>query len=706
MKKSMVGWRLLALGLLFISLSGKIKISGDKPEPDYGNIPLFFIPNRGQTKPETLFYAKASGYTLWMTKQSLVFDAAGKEADSERDLSSLVFLNANNDVELEPSQPAECRVSYFIGDDPSQWRTDIPTSYAVLYKNIYRNIDLKVHGLERQIEYDWIIKPGGRPDSVRFKYGGLEGARVDDKGDLIVKGSFGELRHRKPAAYQIIDGKRVEVETAFKRTGRDEYGFGVKDFDPAVDLIIDPVVLVYSSYLGGSGTDYFGESYWQIIGGIAVDGQGAAYITGETDSTNFPAKTAYQKTSGGTRDIFIAKLSPDGKSLVYSSYLGGFSNDGGESIAVDSEGAAYVTGWTFSSNFPVKKAFQSSNRGGADGFVAKLAPSGQSLDYSTLLGGNSSDICHALAIDSDGAAYVTGETLSADFPIKAAYQKKIRGKHDAFVTKLAPTGQMLVYSSFLGGAENDVGLGITVDGRKLAYVTGSTDSKNFPVKNAYQKALGLYGSDAFVAKLAANGKGLIFSTYLGGQNTDYAYSIAVDNSGAACLTGTTGSYDFPTQTPFQKAYGGHADAFVAKLAPTGQALEYSTFLGGTGEDFGGGLAVDVTGAVWVTGGTASKDFPVKNAYQKTNRGKYDLFVANLSPAGKGLISSTYLGGADDDYGVKIVLDGGGAAYLTGGTRSRNFPTKKAFQKTNRGGFDAFILKVSAASKSAKPGDAR
>jgi hypothetical protein len=706
MKRFRVSLGLLTFGLLLVSMAGEIRQSGKIPEPDYGNAPLYFIPNQGQADSEALFYAKASGYTLWMTKEGLVFDAIKREAEFERDISSLVFLNANKDVELVPYQPTECRVSYFIGNDPSQWRTGIPASNAVLYKNIYRNIDLEVYGLERQIEYDWIIKPGGKLDSLRLKYSGLKATRIDKEGDLIVEGTFGELRHRKPTGYQTMGGKRVEVEAAFKRIGQDEYGFGVKDFNPAYDLIIDPVVLVYSTYLGGSGTDYFGGSYSEIVGAIAADSLGAVYVTGETDSTNFPMKTACQKTNGGTHDIFITKLSPSGKSLVYSTYLGGRYNEDGEGIAVDSDGAAYVTGSTLSPNFPVKNAFQNSNRGGGDGFMTKLAPSGQAIDYSTYLGGANSDTSNSIAVDSDGAAYVTGETWSTDFPTQVACQKKNHGKLDAFVTKLAPTGQALVYSTFLGGAADDVGFGIAVDLKKMAYVTGSTSSKNFPVKNAYQNVSGQGGADAFVAKLSANGRGLIYSTYLGGEDMDFAYSIAVDNSGAAYVTGATGSTDFPTQTPFQKTNRGNVDTFVTKLSSTGQTLEYSTFLGGTGEDFGGGIAVDGTGAAWVTGGTSSKNFPLKDAYQKTNRGKYDLFITNLSPTGKTLVFSTYLGGTADDYGTKVALDGSGAAYLTGGTQSVNFPTKDAFQKTNRGGFDAIVAKVSPPSKSAKPKDAR
>jgi hypothetical protein len=709
MRKIMTGFGVLTFGLLLISMSGETGQRGKivvEPESDYGNIPLYFIPNRGQVDREALFYAKASGYTLWMTKEGLIFDAIKREAEFERGLSSLVFQNANPEAELMSCEPTEHRVSYFFGNDPSQWRTDIPTSSAVLYGNIYRNIDLKVYGLERQLEYDWVIRPGGKPESIRFKYSGLKATRIDKEGDLIIESTFGGLRHRKPKGYQTMGGKRYDVEVAFRHIGQDGFGFAVENFNPAYDLVIDPVVLVYSTYLGGSGTDYFGDSYSLIGGAIAVDSSGAAYITGQTDSTNFPTKTAYQKTNIGTHDVFITKLSPSGKSLVYSTYLGGFYNDSGEGIAIDNDGAAYVAGSTFSTNFPLKNAFQTSNRGGVDAFVTKLSPTGQALEYSTYLGGANSDGGNAIAVDGNGAAYITGSTWSIDFPTKTARQKTNRGKLDAFVTKLSPTGQTLEYSTFLGGAENDSGHGIAVDSKRMAYVTGATRSGNFPLKEAFQKTKGTYGEDAFLTKLSSSGKSLIYSTYLGGESVDWGYSIAVDKIGAAYLAGVTGSTDFPAKTPFQKTLRGNVDAFVTKFSSSGQTLEYSTFLGGTDVDYGGGIAVDGNGAAWVTGGTNSKNFPLKDAYQKTNRGKSDVFIANLSSTGKSLVYSTYLGGTGEDYGTKVALDGSGAAYLTGGTKSTNFPTKDAFQKTNRGGYDAIVSKVSLPAKSAKSKAAR
>ena len=714
MKRFFAGFGLLTICLLLVSLSGEFRQDGKisnaksveqdlksaailKTDPNFANIPLYFIPNRGQADGEALFYAKTSRYTLWLTKEGLVFDAFQKEG---RQASELVFLNANKNAEVAACESTEHRVNYFTGNDPSQWQTDIPTSKAVLYKNIYKNVDPKVYGIERQIEYDWVVRTGGKPEDIRFEYRDVERTRIDGKGNLIIEGKFGELKHRKPISYQMKDGRRVEVGAFFKRIGHDEYGFSVKDYDSSYDLIIDPLVLVYSTYLGGTSSDYSGEEYSLLSGAIAVDSSGAVYICGDTQSTNFPIKNAYQKKNSGKPDIFVTKVSPTGKALQYSTYLGGSSLDWGKGIAVDGRGAAYITGATTSKNFPAKNAYQNTNSGGLDAFITKLSPTGKAIEYSTYLGGTNSDGSEGIAVDSKGAVYVIGSTWSVNFPIKNACQKKNRGKLDAFVTKLAPAGQSLEYSTYLGGADSDVGYGIAVDSKGTAYIGGATHSANFPTKYAYQKTFGGGMEDAFAAKLTSSGKGLVYSTYLGGSSMDWGYSIAVNSDGAAHVTGVTYSTNFPTKNAFQKTYCGKADGFVTKLASSGQALEYSTFLGGTNADYGGGIAVDSNGAACVTGGTESKNFPIKNAYQKANRGKYDVYITKFSLNGQTLEYSTYLGGSDDDFGTKVALDSSGAAYVTGGTLSTNFPLKDAFQKTNRGSFDALVAKFSFPSKSA------
>jgi len=750
MKRFITGFGLLAFCLALVSLSSEPGWAGKssdlknvkqdsgssdvlKRDPDFGNIPLYFIPNRGQADREALFYVKTSGYALWLTKKGLVFDSSRKAGiqesgsrrqekfeggsspeiekrptfeeqgkfEFERDVSRLAFKNTDKNVEVVPCGPTDHRVNYFIGNDLSQWQTDVPTSKAVLYRNIYKNIDLKVYGVERQIEYDWVVRAGGNPEDIRFEYRDVQYTRIDGEGNLIIEGAIGELKHRKPISYQIIEGRRVEVEAAFKRMGHGEYGLSIKDYDPAADLIIDPLILVYSSYLGGIGSES-GRS-------IAVDGTGAIYVCGDTESTDFPTKNAYQKTNRGEHDVFVTKLSPSGKTLEYSTYLGGSGNDNGcygKGIAIDNNGAAYITGWTYSSNFPLKNAYQKTLRGKNDLFVAKISSGGNSLVYSTYLGGSGIESgWGGIATDLSGAAYVTGYTESTNFPIKTAYQKTNRGKSDVFVTKLSPGGNTLEYSTYLGGSGSDYGYGIAVESGGAAYITGSTDSTNFPAKDAYQKT-NRGKSDVFVTKLSPSGKTLEYSTYLGGSDYESGMSIAVGASGAAYITGDSSSLDFPTMNAYQKTARGWDDAFVIKLAPGGKALEYSTYLGGSDGDGGEGIAVDSSGAAYITGSTWSPNFPTMNAYQKAMRGDSDAFITKLSPAGKSLVYSTYLGGTVKETGWDIAVDQSGAVYVTGVTTSTNFPLKNAYQIVNRGESDGFITKLSFPSKNAASKDER
>ncbi|MCP4557291.1 MAG: hypothetical protein GY836_17945, partial [Herbaspirillum sp.] len=383
--------------------------------------------------------------------------------------------------------------------------------------------------------------------------------------------------------------------------------------------------LVYSTYLGGGGID---RGY-----GIAVDGSGNAYVTGYTGSTDFPTAQAFQGTyAGGSWDAFVSKVAPSGGTLVYSTYLGGGSGDSASGIALDTSGAAYVTGYTWSTNFPTGQAFQGALGGGGnyDAFVSKLAPGGTALTYSTYLGGAGYETGNGIAVDGSGNAYVTGYTTSTDFPTAQAFQGTRPGDYDAFVSKLAPSGATLTYSTYLGGGSIDYGRGIAVDNSGNAYVTGETFSTDFPTAQAFQGTNVGASWDAFVSKLAPSGAALAYSTYLGGGAGDFGFGIAVDNPGNAYVTGQTGSADFPTGQALQGTNAGSSDAFVSKLAPTGATLTYSTYLGGFFNDFGYGIAVDTSGNAYVTGFTGSYDFPTAQAFQGTNAGgDYDAFVFKI-----------------------------------------------------------------------------
>jgi hypothetical protein len=382
--------------------------------------------------------------------------------------------------------------------------------------------------------------------------------------------------------------------------------------------------------------------------------------------------------------------------LSYSTYLGGSASERGQAIAVDAGGNAYIVGSTDSVDFPTTNAFQTGLAGTVNAFVTKIAADGSALLYSTYLGGSGDDEGHGIAVDAAGNAYVTGVSSSSDFPTVNALQPAYGGGRDAFVTKIAADGSALLYSTYLGGSNGDYGSAIAVDAAGNAYVTGTTSSSDFPTTNAFQPALA-GPVNAFVTKINADGSALVYSTYLGGSGNDYGTGIAVDGDGNAYVTGYTTSRDFPTANALQPAFGGgvhEGDAFVTKIAADGSALLFSTYLGGSDDDAGEGLAVDADGNAYVTGYTLSSDFPTANAFQPALAGTVNAFVTKVAADGSALLYSTYLGGKSADFGTAIIVDGVGNAYVTGFTSSPNFPTVNAFQPAYGGGVgDAFVAKI-------------
>jgi len=413
-------------------------------------------------------------------------------------------------------------------------------------------------------------------------------------------------------------------------------------------------------------TTYLGGSNYEEGFGIAVDTTGSAYVTGYTFSVDFPSLKAIQGSQSGRSDAFVTKFNVDGSAIVYSTYIGGTDSDFGAGIAVDSSGNAYVCGWTYSTDFPTTNAFQPNNNGSNDGFVTKINPEGNALVYSTYLGGTDADSANAIALDSSGAVYVTGLTLSSDFPTHNAIQPSYGGEGDAYVTKIKPDGSALVYSTYLGGSGEDAGNGIAVNSVGSVFVTGSTGSVDFPIKNAFQKT-NHAATDAFVTRINATGSALVYSTYLGGSIGDYGFGIAVDSLGNAYATGATYSGDFPTFNAIQPSYGGEGDAYVAKINTTG-GLVYSTYLGGSNIDESRGIAVDKSGNVFLAGFTGSTNFPIVNAFQNTIPGdSSNAFITEINAAGNALPYSTYLGGKWSASARGLALNSAGTVFIVGDT---------------------------------------
>ncbi|MBV8135874.1 MAG: SBBP repeat-containing protein [Deltaproteobacteria bacterium] len=616
----------------------------------YGQLPLSFELNQGQSDPRVKFLSRGQGYTLFLTATEAVLSLRApnnlpehcrstrrtsfalplpKRPTASRDCSVLGIKleRANRNPQISGVDQLAGRSNYFIGDNPKNWHTAIPTFGRVRYSGIYPGVDLLYRGSQRQLEYDFVLAPQSDPDGIELRFAGAKRLRVDQEGNLVVQMAGRQVIEHAPVIYQEIGGRRRPVAGGYVLKSRDKVGFKLASYDHHNPVTIDPS-LAYSIYLGGSSVD--GGL------GVAVDSSGDAYVTGFTDSSDFPTRArSLQTTFGGVRDAFVTKLNSTGSALVYSTYLGGSGYDAGLGVAVDSSGNAYVTGQTNSTDFPTTAgALQASFGGGFfDAFVSKLNNTGSALVYSTYLGGSNSDVGVGITVDRSSNAYITGETISTDFPTTPGALQALLGGgfFDAFVTKLNRTGSSLVYSTYLGGSGLDEGRSVAVSSSGNVYVTGITESKDFPTSlGALQTALGGI-EDAFVSKLNSTGSVLVYSTYLGDSSFDEGLGIAVDRSGNTYVTGPTSSSDFPTTLgALQATLGGLGDAFVSKLNSTGSALVYSTYLGGSSADSGFGIAVDPSGNAYVTGSTNSSDFPTTaGALQTTFGGSADAFVSKF-----------------------------------------------------------------------------
>lgn len=605
-------------------------------------------------------------------------------------------LGTHKNFDIIAEYTEQGKVNYLIGNDPKKWKTNIPVFKTIVYKELYKNVDMRFYGNSRQMEYDVIIKPGGNPARVRFSCRGIKNLAVTEKGDMEMHLKDGRLLQKKPYIYQEIEGKRVEREGAFRvqrakyKTPNPKqciYGFQVASYDKRYPLVIDPV-FVYSTYLGGNNSD--GGH------GIAVDAQGNAYVIGETRSHDFPSISAIFRNKAGdtkTSDIFITKLDASGQ-IVYSTYLGGSDDDIGKGIAVDTSENVCITGGTNSTDFPLSSAIQNNKGGETDAFITKINASGDNLLYSTYLGGDNSDCGQAVALDKTGNAYITGWTYSHNYPvIHAGFGNKAAGARDAFITKINASGNTLIYSLYLGGANHDIGNGIAVDNSGNAYITGSTNSIDFPTASALLRSYAGGYHDAFITKIHASGNKLLYSTYLGGNNDDVGYNIAVDTSGNAYSTGMTWSTNFPTVSPLYKTIAGNNDAFITKLDASGKEVLYSTYLGGSTYDGGYGIAVDYSGNAYITGVTQSHDFPTTSTTHRKVAGDDDAFMTKLDTTGSKIMYSICPGGDNNDVGCGIAVDPSGNAYITGKTWSDNFPVSSAIYRNKAGDCDAFITKI-------------
>ena len=682
----------------------------------YGRLPLQFEANRGQTDARVKFLARGPGYTIFLTATEAVMVLRQGKTGGPRSMREpppltlsrpptperasvvrmrLVGANARSAVTGTEELPG--KVSYFLGNDPKKWRTNVPTFARVRFAGVYPGVDLVYYGNRERLEYDFVVAPGADPKRIRLAFEGADKVLVDGRGDLALRVAGSAVRFHKPRVYQVFAGQRREIAGGYvmgpphEAVSSYSVAFRVAAYDTRRPLVIDPV-LAYSTVLGGAGSDR--------ADAVAVDDAGHAYVAGYTQSSDFPTTSGAFRETNDPPDAFVAKLSQDGGSLLYSTYLGGSGADYAYSLAVDGMGNAYVAGTSYSGDFPTTPgAFQQTHSDGSDdAFVTKVSATGRALVYSTYLAGSAGSTARAIALDSQGCAYVAGYTASTDFPTTAGAfqrQKAGLGYADVFLVKVNDTGSALVFSTYLGGTNFDMPWAVGVDGSGRAFVAGQTSSADFPTtpdafQPAYGGGSGSSGSDCFVAKISQTGTVLLYSSYLGGSGNDYAYALAVDGSGNPFLAGYTQSTNFPT-TPgaFQRMFAARSGhAFVAKM--NGSTLAYSTYLGGSSSEWANGLAVDTLGNACVAGYTSSGDFPsTPDAFQPDRPSSYSsAFVAELNPTGSALLYSTYLGGSGGGNAECLALDGDRNIYVAGGPSPNDFPSTAKF-----GDGGAFVTKM-------------
>jgi hypothetical protein len=678
MTLALIRWRSITLALLAVlAITGSLTLKHGLRTPalpdwnqSYAKLPMSFEANLGQSNSSVQFISRGNGYRLFLTADEAVLVLSKAKAPSTAIRMRLEGANERPIVSGEDELPG--KVNYLIGSDPGKWRTDVPTYSKVRYRDRYPGIDVVYYGNGQQLEFDFVVTPGAQPGVIRMGFEGTRQPSVDADGELVLQAKTGEevLRLGKPVVYQFVNEERRDVRTEYVLFEDGDVGFQVGDYDVRETLVIDPTVS-YLALFGGFGNDF--------VAGIALDGAANAYVTGYTDSLNFPAVNAIQPTKSSNYDSFVAKLNAAGTALIYSTYLGGSDFENANGIAVDDSGNAYVTGLTASTDFPLANALQPLKAGSADVFVARLNAAGNTLGYSTYIGGSSFERGGGIAVDGAGNAYVTGSTNSANFPTVNPIQANYGSGQDAFLAKLNAAGTALVYSTFLGGGLAEESTGIAIDDDGNAYVTGSTTSPNFPNTNPLQSSHGggspVLPQDAFVTKVNATASAFVYSTYLGGSGDDVPTGIRVDPEGNAHLTGRTKSANFPTANALQPGHaGGVWDSFVSKLNPAGSALVYSTYLGGGSDDQASAIDVDSAGNAHVTGLTSSPNFPLANPSQPFyGGGTMGAFVSKLNPAGSALVYSTYLG-AFYTQGVGIAADGSSNVYVTGTSLGRVFYT--------------------------------
>ncbi len=665
----------------------------------------FFTQNVGQWSSQIKFRTGSFDAAVWFAEDGTYYQFSKEIIDDKHPqarhtrtdaafsyeclMIKASFVGTSSGLEIIGEEMLDYKCNYFLGNDQSRWKTDVPNYSSILYRNLYNGISLRYYGNDSGLEYDFLVAPGADPSQIEIRYDGIESLAVNSDGELEVTTIWGTMVESCPYIYQVDGDDQIELSGSYELLSDNSFGFAIDaDYNTSLPVIIDPV-LVFSTYFGAARGDY--------ALGVELDNYQNMYITGVTSSSDFPLVFPFQDTYAGNIDVFVTKMTPGG-SLLFSTYVGGYGQEEWPTMDVDDEYSIYISGRTFSDDFPTHLGFSSEMNGNSDLYAFKLSAAGNEMIYGTFLGGSSDDYAGYVAVDVNRRLYVCAITDSDDFPLVNPFQgypSTNPASYDLTVTRFNQTGDALEYSTYLGGTEDESVLGIAVDPAGCAVVCGYTYSPEFPMENPFDATL--EGCDGYITKFGPEGNTLVFSTYFGGSNNDWVECVDLDIYGNVYVTGSTRSTDFPLVNPYQAEFrGGNdiiTDLFISKFDPTGTTLMYSTFLGGTGDDFVERIMVDEVGIAYIAGYTYSPDFPLVNPLYGTLNGTYDVSLSSLTPNGQLLTFSTYLGGSEMESAWDIALDENRNIQMVGYTKSLDFPLVDPIQTTLKGTYDGFVCTI-------------
>ena len=687
----------------------------------------FFVENVGQWDSEVRFMAQAKGMNLWLTNRGVVFDfyriegnkksfvtdskgvewSERVEAIKSRRHGHVVRMclqsNCNTEPKVRKGGKSNAFHSYYKGNDPTGWFEEVPLFDEVVFENVFginSGIDIRYYFDSDGFRYDFIVHAGVKTEAIVFSLEGVDNLLINGKSELVLTTSLGEVYHKGLYAYQVFDGKKVQVDGSFCKMEDGTIGFKVVGRDESKPIFIDP--LIASTFLGGSTTD----GWWGVD--IAIGDAGIVYVAGETNSTNFPTTPgAYDVTYNAKQDVFVSALSSDLSQLLYSTYIGGSEDELAFGIAIGNDNKIYVTGKTESANFPTTTgSYDNTYNLGGDVYVFALDASLGSLMHSTYIGGTSTDVGYDIAIASNGIVYLTGYSGSINFPTSSgAYQGTGAGIGSVIVSALSPDLSQLLYSTYIGASPWwESGKSLAFDSFGNVYLTGETRSSNFPTTpGAYNQSFNGGDWDAFVVKFNPELTQLLHSTFIGGNQDDHGYSITLDSTNNVYLTGMTMSGNFPTtHQAYDGTFNNLRDIFVSVLNPNLSLLSFSTFLGGSASDYGYKVILDTWGNVLVAGSTGSTNFPTTtNAHSETYQGgTSDGVISVLSGNLSELYYSSFIGGSQSDEAKTLAFDDEGKLFVAGWTFSANFPTSPDAYDQEIAYFDVFISKFHCLSPEA------